>query len=109
MNQPVKRYDTECGYGCSHGSYELKDGPWVKWEDYAAVAEAGRRADILLANIHAENQRLKAENERLRKAGDALAEKFIQTNAPRQFSGVIKYKGQKVVSDWNAAKEGRAK
>lgn len=33
----AKRWDTECGYGCAHGGVEYEDGPWVKWEDYAAL------------------------------------------------------------------------
>jgi hypothetical protein len=50
VSQP-KRYSTTCRCGCHHALVE-KDGHWVYHADYAT---------------------LQAENERLRKAGDALS------------------------------------
>jgi uncharacterized coiled-coil DUF342 family protein len=44
----------------------------------------------------AENARLKAEVERLTKAGDAMAE---------ELNG--RYFGKRLINDWNAAKEGK--
>jgi hypothetical protein len=65
--------------------YEAVDGEWVKWENYA---------------------RLKAEVERLRKAGDAMASS-IQFNEEMEQD----YNGPTIVrqcvKDWNAAKEGK--
>ena len=55
-----------------------EDGMWVKWQDY---------------------ERLKAENERLRKAGDAMLPFFVY---PPYEKG-----SHNAVLNWNAAKEGK--
>lgn len=86
----VKRYFTECGYGCSHGSYEHPEGQWVDYEDYA-------RLHSQFANSEQENARLKAEVERLRKAGDAM-HRAIKVSDP-----ILDWK----IELWNAAKEGK--
>jgi hypothetical protein len=59
---------------------EVPDGDYIRYEDYA---------------------RLKAEVERLTKAGDELWEfaKLADTNAPKA--------RRKALKDWNAAKEGK--
>ena len=46
--------------------------------------------------LEAENAHLKAEGERLRKAGDAMA---VEVNG--------RYFGKRLIKDWNAAKEGK--
>jgi hypothetical protein len=73
------------------GAKEQADGMWVKYEDYARIKEeaeryrlASIRVDVgelhaqfnraLFDETVAENARLKAEVERLTKAGDAMAE-----------------------------------
>lgn len=56
-----------------------EDGMWVQWQDYA---------------------RLKAENERLRLAGDAMAREIC-------ILGPVDDKEKKAINDWNAAKEGK--
>ena len=55
------------------------------------------------ANSEQENARLKAEVERLRKAGDAMA-----TNIPRMVTcQVTAHEAVDFMNDWNAAKEGK--
>lgn len=54
-----------------------EDGMWVQWQDYA---------------------HLKAENERLRKAGDAMAEQLIYEGYSND---------EEPCKAWNAAKEGK--
>ena len=73
------------GRGTNWNGFEIApivcvDGPWVKWEDYAALA---------------------AENERLRKAGDAMHAAAVQDSTALWVL--------KPFQDWNAAKEGGAK
>lgn len=80
----VKRYFTECGYGCAHGSYEDPEGEWVDYNDHVA-----------------EVTRLKAEVERLRKAGDAMAETLK--------NGGIIISGYILADDWFKAKHLAAK
>ena len=82
---------------------------WVQWQDYARLKAEVER----LTNCKAEADRLKAEVERLRassfvtavpveqyervvKAGDAMAEELIG-----------RYFGNRLVTDWRAAKEGK--
>ena len=55
-----------------------------------------------LVDLSAENARLKAEVERLRKAGDAMAEAMWYGDAERSI-WVKKF----AETDWNAAKEGK--
>ncbi len=89
MSEP-KRYHLYAGLECQAFTKaeavlkfrEEDDGIWVKWEDYA---------------------RLKAEVERLTKAGDAMANNIpyyadvdISAETLRQFT-----------DKWNAAKEGK--
>jgi len=52
-------------------------------------------AEQAMANLEAENARLKAEVERLTKAGDAMADRLIYQGYPE------------TVQRWNAAKEGK--
>ena len=97
MNEP-KRYGfhwlecdaTDEAYMAENGMTELKDGGFVLWQDYAL--------------LKAENARLKAEVERLRKAGDDL--EFL---ACFNYSGDINEDEHsiKILDAWNAAKEGK--
>jgi regulator of replication initiation timing len=58
----------------------------------------GKHWSEVLKELNAENARLEAENERLRKAGDAMA--FIMAyEKDEEFDGFVEA--------WNAAKEGR--
>ena len=57
---------------------EETDSKWVRWEDYA---------------------RLKAEVERLTKAGDAMVD-MVDWEVPYE-------RRKKLEADWNAAKEGK--
>ena len=57
---------------------EETDSKWVRWEDYA---------------------RLKAEVERLTKAGDAMTD-MVDWEVPYE-------RRKKLEADWNAAKEGK--
>jgi hypothetical protein len=79
MNEP-KRY-TGKTEGSVLGSphWEHPEGEWVKWEDYAL---------------------LKAEVERLTKAGDAMAEELVRLEAA--FNGIESAQAQ----IWYIAKEG---
>ena len=65
------------------GMAELKDGGFVLWNDYA---------------------RLKAEVERLRKAGDNLARACDENGCHDNGDW---YDQQNAIFDWNAAKDGK--
>jgi hypothetical protein len=84
MSQSIKRYritgyESISGKGCTQEDV-CPDGDWVDWKDYAALA---------------------AENERLRKAGDAMYAAAVQDS-----TGLWVLKP---FQDWKAAKEGGAK
>ena len=72
----TKRYDLYL----EHRFQAEEGGEWVKWEDYAA---------------------LQAENERLRKAGDAVIEKLAEAYA----GDVSEFDHAHVFKAWRAAKE----
>lgn len=89
MSEPV-RYDFEqAELNKSAGFYVRKEGHWVRWNDHATALQ--------------EIQRLKAEVERLCKAGDALVEEG-ETMA-HEVSWVPCVWDNRVL-DWNAAKDG---
>ena len=73
-------------------------GPLVMYDDYA-------RLHSLFANSEQENARLKAEVERLRKAGDALADKASLSGCSECFGMFNDL--EKSLDEWNAAKEGK--
>ncbi len=127
MSEP-KRYNEEmvnisngdpCGeieFDYSASMVEAFEGRWVAWEDYAELkAEAERyrlaslRVDVselhaqfnraLFDDTIAENARLKAEVERLTKAGDAMVD-MVDWEVPYE-------RRKKLEADWNAAKEGK--
>jgi hypothetical protein len=80
MSEP-KRYSIVADYQAPWAKmHEFNAGGWVKWEDYA---------------------RLKADVERLTKAGDAMAEELIQEYGREVCLKFGWFKG------WNAAKEGK--
>ena len=97
MSQPIRYGLADEHLGRIHPQ---EDGHLVMWSDYAAVVEAGRRADLLMANLHMEYRRLAAENERLAEDNRQL------TKVLKIAEGIIKRMG-KVAED--AAKEGGAK
>jgi archaellum component FlaC len=85
---------------------EVAWGNYVRYEDYAKVKEAGQNILQHLRESTAEVERLKAEVERLTKAGDAMASS-IQFNEEMSQD----YNGPTIVHQsvqrWNAAKEGK--
>jgi hypothetical protein len=89
---------------------EESDSKWVRWEDYARlkaeveqarkISGEGMSVTLDLNNqLLAENARLKAEVERLTKAGDAMAEEFSFIGSPDG--------GFNSIERWLAAKEGK--
>ncbi len=132
MSEP-KRYNEEmvnisngdpCGeieFDYSASMVEAFEGRWVAWEDYAELkAEAERyrlaslRVDVselhaqfnraLFDDTIAENARLKAEVERLTKAGEDLVTwvLIMRHNNPNDIEDI-----RLVILNWNAAKEGK--
>ena len=123
MSEPI-RYDFEqAELNKSAGFYVRKEGHWVRWDDHATALQEIQRlkaeVDRLTAekdqaecdydncqkrkvsidnhrfDLFNENKSLKAEVERLRKAGDAMAE-------------TLEGAGFDSANDfWNAAKEGK--
>jgi hypothetical protein len=106
----------EIEFDYSASMVEAFEGRWVAWEDYAELkAEAERyrlaslRVDVselhaqfnraLFDDTIAENARLKAEVERLTKAGDAMVD-MVDWEVPYE-------RRKKLEADWNAAKEGK--
>jgi hypothetical protein len=70
MSQP-KRYSIR---GFSAAMVEEENGVMVRWEDYAALqAETVRKLEETIPPVEAYIIKLEADNERLRKAGDAMA------------------------------------
>ena len=67
----------------------------AKRERFKAIPVEARLIENII-ELQEENARLKAEVERLTKAGDAMAE---------ELNG--RYFGKRLINDWNAAKEGK--
>lgn len=103
MSQP-KRYSVAVDdpwFG--NGAYIQEDGKYVLYSDYAALAaelDVLKNGDDALLEKHKLNKhlilQLRLENERLRKAGDAMASALA-----------FEYRDSPKVADWLAAKEGR--
>ena len=69
----------------AHEMIYSTDGGWVSWEDYA---------------------RLKAEVERLTKAGDAMVDEWwLQLSCPERMKK--SWMQEQAIANWNAAKEGK--
>ena len=89
-----------------------EDGMWVQWQDYARLkaenerlASTSTNADrFLISGLEQEVAILKAEVERLRKAGDAMVDYIERTEASAYY---IEPDGGDRIADWNAAKEGK--
>ena len=88
MSQP-KRYGIVCDFKAPWSKmHEFEKGEWVQYSDYAALQAEVERLEKLVGKLcfekdqscelrqNAEATRLQAENERLRKAGDAMADEF---------------------------------
>ena len=58
-------------------------------------------------SLQAENARLKAQLDRLTKAGDAIVSFLWMENDDDNCNGAITYIAEKAERDWNAAKEGK--
>ena len=84
----IKSADCDMGCDCRliPDPVECKDGRFVFYSDYA---------------------RLKAEVERLRKAGDAMADFFVPDIDDLGHNYGFKKSVESVISNWNAAKEGK--
>ena len=81
-------------------------------DSYKAVDEMEQRFKALEAEFEthpmaAEIARLKAEVERLTKAGDAMISFLWAENDDENFNGAISYIAEKVENDWHNAKEGK--
>jgi hypothetical protein len=81
---------------------EEDNGVMVKWEDYAALkAETVRKLEAAIPPVEAYIGKLEAENERLRKAGYAMAVKINVHGINDKFTD-----SQKLVDDWCKAAKG---
>ena len=79
---------------------EFSEGEYVRWEDYDATCETLAHIETERDASDAEVERLKAEVERLRKAGDAMARIIAPpTHGTGEWDGEWEA--------WNAAKEGK--
>ena len=103
----TKRYSMMWGKdedGCIYVSpFEHLHGDWVRHGDYA-------RLHSQFANSEQENARLKAEVERLRKAGDAMNEviRSVDHTKPSCHANHKMTDAEyEAVQAWNAAKEGK--
>ena len=87
----VYRYEFDENGVC----YRKPDGPFVSHDDYAAIHYERIHDLNQIGGLQEENARLKAEVERLRKAGDAVCESpYLWEDDP-------------AVIEWRAAKEGK--
>ena len=88
--------------------FERDNGEWVKWQDYARLKAEVEKIETEVASIGSEYMaatrhynllcnNLKAEVERLRKAGDEM-HRAIKVSDP-----ILDWK----IELWNAAKEGK--
>ena len=98
----VYRYEFDENGVC----YRKPDGPFVSHDDYAALHYERIHDLNQIGGLQQENASLKAEVERLRKAGDAMASS-IQFNEEMAQD----YNGPTIVHQsvqrWNAAEEGK--
>lgn len=76
-------------------------GPLVKWNDYARLQAENERLRNLGIKLDGYVDLVRHENERLRKAGDAMCE-VLEEIAKRE--GLFGFMSAK---EWNAAKEDR--
>ena len=114
----------EIEFDYSASMVEAFEGRWVAWEDYAELkAEAERyrlaslRVDVselhaqfnraLFDDTIAENARLKAEVERLRKAGDALHKSMLEVGPNEMAEEFDHDRWWASYYGWQAAKESK--
>jgi len=81
--------------------HQSADGGWVLIGDYSCLKSEAHILRLTCQDLQAKNARLKAEVERLRKAGDGVLNSLD-----------LCYMGKKLhllpsVIEWNAAKEGK--
>ena len=81
---------------------EQPNGNWVKFEDYARLKAEVARLEAFCTLTIIPNEILQAENERLRKAGDAML--LALNKRDDIFDNSDK---DNAIADWNAAKEGK--
>lgn len=101
MSQPIKYWTSRNGGITANKVWAINDASdnsaLVAYSDYAALAAENERLIELGNNQMAEKFELKAENERLRKAGDAV-HRAIKVSDPAL---------DWAIECWLAAKEGR--
>gem|GEM_PF-2533585 len=85
----VRRYDIDENGVCTH----QLDGAFVSYEDYARLHYERIHDLNQIGGLQEENARLKAQVERLTKAGDAMADRLMYQGYPA------------TVPAWLAAKE----
>lgn len=120
MSDP-KRYHLYAGLQCEAFTTakavlmfsEEEDGMWVKWQDYARLKAEVERLTVAAdwKTPARKIQALEEENERLRKAGDAMVDEL------QMLEEVVRFKRHQTTMDcrkenprvkaWNAAKEGK--
>jgi hypothetical protein len=98
----------------NHDPFKINEAILDMWRDLKAGDDYIHRLEVRNAELVSDNARLKSEAERLRassfvtavpvehyerviKAGDAMVEELIG-----------RYFGNRLVTDWNAAKEGKS-
>lgn len=116
----IRRYFTECGYGCSHSCYEDPQGEWVDYNDHRDLVsklkseiehlkadrddlknEVVRRGEVILNDIHRiVEQRDEIEN--LKKAGDAMADLIKTLRCGRNGIGIDNAGGFRIWSEWKS-------
>ena len=93
-----------------------EDGTYVEYADYAervgkmqqAVKDEQKRLGLAITQVtdNAEVTRLRAEVERLTKAGDAMIDEWwLQLSCPERMKA--SWMQEQAIVEWNAAKEGK--
>jgi len=98
------RYEMYLSAPAGGAAQMLRDpeGNWVPYADYAALkAETVRKLEAAIPPVEAYIGKLEAENERLRKAGYAMAVKINVHGINDKFTD-----SQKLVDDWCKAAKG---
>ena len=111
----IKRYNSVGIMGFGDGTHEDANGTYVKYEDYATLKDKVEQlTEIIRREVDGgvdlreeaqrtveENHKLRAEAERLRKAGDAMADQIYNEGKTQG----ICYASN--IEAWKAAKEGK--
>jgi uncharacterized small protein (DUF1192 family) len=115
MSQP-KRYGIVCDFKAPWSKmHEFEKGEWVQYSDYAALqaeverlkAETVKQIEAALPPVEAYIAKLEAENERLRAAGDAMADKIRYDEKMLDEDWGVEGREHRTVQAWRAAKGGQ--